>query len=123
MAFVARCAAQGLAAEMGGSALHRAITPFRHLAFFPDMAPQWRWMRDRTDEGGEVLNLFGYTGVGTLALAAKGASMTHVDASKKSVEAGQRQRLALRPRRPAHPLAGRRCRQVHRPRGPARAAL
>ena len=64
-------------------------TPFRHLAFFPDMAPQWAWMRERTAEGDEALNLFGYTGVGSLALAAKGARITHVDASKKSVEAGK----------------------------------
>jgi len=64
-------------------------TPFRHLAFFPDMAPQWAWMRERLGEGAEVLNLFGYTGVGTLAMAAKGARVTHVDASKKSVEAGK----------------------------------
>src|ERR1051325_10773545 len=64
-------------------------TPFRHLAFFPDMAPQWSWMRERVGEGSEALNLFGYTGVGTLALAAKGARLTHVDASKKSVEAGK----------------------------------
>ncbi len=61
-------------------------TPFRHLAFFPDMAPQWEWMRGKVAEGDQVLNLFGYTGVGTLALAAKGAAMTHVDASKKSVD-------------------------------------
>jgi 23S rRNA (cytosine1962-C5)-methyltransferase len=64
-------------------------TPFRHLAFFPDMAPQWDWMRERIDEGDEVLNLFGYTGVGSLALAARGARVTHVDASKKSVEAAR----------------------------------
>ncbi|MFL6863717.1 MAG: class I SAM-dependent methyltransferase [Allosphingosinicella sp.] len=64
-------------------------TPFRHLAFFPDMAPQWAWMRERLGEGTEALNLFGYTGVGTLAMAAKGARLTHVDASKKSVEAGK----------------------------------
>ena len=64
-------------------------TPFRHLAFFPDMAPQWAWMRERTAEGSEMLNLFGYTGVGTLALAARGASVVHVDASKKSVAAGK----------------------------------
>jgi 23S rRNA (cytosine1962-C5)-methyltransferase len=64
-------------------------TPFRHLAFFPDMAPQWAWMRERTGEGNETLNLFGYTGVGTLALAAAGARLVHVDASKKSVEAGK----------------------------------
>ena len=64
-------------------------TPFRHLAFFPDMAPQWTWMRERIGEGDEALNLFGYTGVGTLALAARGARVTHVDASKKSVDAGK----------------------------------
>lgn len=64
-------------------------TPFRHLAFFPDMEPHWSWMRERTAAGSEALNLFGYTGVGTLALAARGATMVHVDASKKSVEAGK----------------------------------
>ncbi len=68
---------------------HAANTNFRHLAFFPDMAPQWAWMRDRVAEGDEVMNLFGYTGVGSLALAAKGARVTHVDASKKSVENGK----------------------------------
>ncbi|MEZ5709520.1 MAG: class I SAM-dependent methyltransferase [Blastomonas sp.] len=66
-------------------------TPFRHLGFFPDMDPVWRWLRGHLDavtEAGrqaEALNLFGYTGVGTLALAATGARLTHVDASKKSV--------------------------------------
>ncbi|MBU3078143.1 class I SAM-dependent methyltransferase [Sphingomonas quercus] len=64
-------------------------TPFRHLAFFPDMAPVWAWMRERVGDGSEALNLFGYTGVGSLALAGKGARVTHVDASKKSVEAGK----------------------------------
>jgi len=64
-------------------------TPFRHLAFFPDMAPQWAWMRERLGEGAEALNLFGYTGVGTLATAATGARLVHVDASRKSVEAGK----------------------------------
>ena len=66
-------------------------TPFRHLGFFPDMAPVWGWMRERLSgvEEAEALNLFGYTGVGTLALAAKGVRMVHVDASKKSVEAAR----------------------------------
>ena len=66
-------------------------TPFRHLAFFPDMAPVWAWMRDCLDgrEAPTALNLFGYTGVGSLALASKGVAVTHVDASKKSVEAGK----------------------------------
>jgi 23S rRNA (cytosine1962-C5)-methyltransferase len=46
-------------------------------------------MRGHVGEGSEVLNLFGYTGIGSLALAAKGVAVTHVDASKKSVEAGK----------------------------------
>jgi 23S rRNA (cytosine1962-C5)-methyltransferase len=62
-----------------------ALTPFRHLGFFPDMAPQWDWMRERTADA-DVLNLFGYTGVGTLLLSEAGGRLVHVDASKKSVE-------------------------------------
>ena len=61
-------------------------TPFRHLGFFPDMAPVWDWMGEqlagRSDAS--TLNLFGYTGVGTLSLSEYGP-VTHVDASKKSV--------------------------------------
>lgn len=66
-------------------------TPFRHLGFFPDMAPVWDWMRGRIDgmDAPECMNLFGYTGVGSLALAAAGAKVTHVDASKKSVMEGK----------------------------------
>ena len=64
-------------------------TPFRHLGFFPDMSPQWAWMREHLGPGREALNLFGYTGVGTLAMSATGASLVHVDASKKSVEGGK----------------------------------
>ncbi|WP_067734930.1 class I SAM-dependent methyltransferase [Novosphingobium naphthalenivorans] len=61
-------------------------TPFRHLGFFPDMAPVWDWMRAQLAgrDDASTLNLFGYTGVGTLALSAHGP-VTHVDASKKSV--------------------------------------
>ncbi|MES1985429.1 MAG: class I SAM-dependent methyltransferase [Pseudomonadota bacterium] len=68
-----------------------SCTPFRHLGFFPDMAPVWTWMRERVADKAEpqVMNLFGYTGVGTLAMASAGAQMVHVDASKKSVSAGR----------------------------------
>lgn len=70
-------------------------TPFRHLQFFPDMAPVWDWMRDRLGglRDAETLNLFGYTGVGSLALSRHGR-VTHVDASKKSV-AQARENAAL----------------------------
>ena len=72
----------------GGARFHASLTPFRHLGFFPDMAPQWDWMRERSHDA-DVLNLFGYTGVGTLQLSDAGARMVHVDASKKSVEQGK----------------------------------
>ncbi len=70
-------------------------TPFRHLQFFPDMAPVWHWMREQLAgrDDAETLNLFGYTGVGSLALSQHGR-VTHVDASKKSV-AQARENAAL----------------------------
>jgi 23S rRNA (cytosine1962-C5)-methyltransferase len=71
-----------------GVKFHASLTPFRHLGFFPDMAPQWDWMRARAADA-EVLNLFGYTGVGSLVLSEVGARLVHVDASKKSVEQGK----------------------------------
>ena len=70
-------------------------TPFRHLGFFPDMAPVWDWMGERLvgRSDASTLNLFGYTGVGSLALSDCGP-VTHVDASKKSV-AQARENAAL----------------------------
>ena len=72
----------------GGVRFHASLTPFRHLGFFPDMAPQWDFMRERSKDA-DVLNLFGYTGVGTLLLSEAGGRLVHVDASKKSVEGGK----------------------------------
>ena len=64
------------------------FTPFRHLAFFPEQAANWAWL-DQTlragPPGARVLNLFGYTGVASLACAAAGAAVTHVDASKRAI--------------------------------------
>ncbi len=79
------------------------FTPFRHLAFFPEQAANWDWLdgRIRRLKRPRVLNLFGYTGVATLACAAAGAEVTHVDASKKSVtwarENAEQSDLADRP--------------------------
>ena len=72
----------------GDVRFHASLTPFRHLGFFPDTAPQWDWMVERAADA-DVLNLFGYTGVGTLLLSDAGARLVHVDASKKSVEQGK----------------------------------
>ncbi len=63
-------------------------TPGRHLGVFPECAAHWDWMAERIQAAkrpARVLNLFGYTGLASLAAAAAGASVTHLDASKKSV--------------------------------------
>ncbi len=63
-------------------------TPGRHLGVFPEVASHWDFMaasmRQQTTRP-NILNLFGYTGLASLAAASAGASVTHVDASKKSV--------------------------------------
>ena len=64
-------------------------TPFRHLGYFPDMGGQWDWLQQRIRPGDRVMNMFGYTGVGSLVAARAGAQVTHVDASKKSVAAAR----------------------------------
>ena len=63
-------------------------TPGRHLGVFPEVASHWDFMAGLVQEADrpvKVLNLFGYTGLASLAAAAAGAQVTHVDASKKSV--------------------------------------
>ena len=63
-------------------------TPGRHLGVFPECAAHWDWMVERIRQArrsANVLNLFGYTGLASLAAAAAGARVTHLDASKKSV--------------------------------------
>jgi 23S rRNA (cytosine1962-C5)-methyltransferase len=64
------------------------LTPFRHLAFFPEQGANWAFIDKRVRGRAtppRILNLFGYTGVASLVAAAAGAAVTHVDASKKSV--------------------------------------
>ena len=76
-------------AAQGGLRFWVMPTPGRHLGVFPEAAPHWDWLSEliqqRSDKNINVLNLFGYTGLATLAAAAAGAKVTHVDASKKSV--------------------------------------
>lgn len=64
---------------------------FKHTGLFPEQATNWDWFSqliyDATQKGRtvKVLNLFAYTGGATLAAAAAGAQVTHVDASKGMV--------------------------------------
>ncbi len=82
---------KGWPLEWNGLRFTASPTPFRHLAFFPDMMPVWSFAQAQLagKVGATALNLFGYTGVGSLAMAKAGAAVTHVDASRKSVEAAR----------------------------------
>ena len=67
-------------------------TGFKHTGVFPEQAVNWSWYKKVIGEAGrpiKVLNLFGYTGGATLACAAAGASVCHVDASKGMVQWGK----------------------------------
>lgn len=64
-------------------------TNFKHTGLFPEQAVNWSWMMDKIRETGRpirVLNLFAYTGGATVASAAAGAEVCHVDASKGMVQ-------------------------------------
>ena len=61
---------------------------FKHTGLFPEQAVNWDWFSEKIKHANrpvKVLNLFAYTGGATLAAAAAGASVTHVDASKGMV--------------------------------------
>jgi len=78
-------------------------TPFRHLGFFPEQASHWDFIESkikeelnsrrrtsgsldvRRQEPLKFLNLFGYTGVASLFALRAGAEVTHVDASKQTL--------------------------------------
>ena len=65
-----------------------ALTGFKHTGIFPEQAPNWEWTKDQIAklEQPKVLNLFGYTGIASVVAAQAGAYVTHVDASKQSLD-------------------------------------
>jgi len=64
-------------------------TGFGHIGMFPEQALNWIWIDELIRSSGRsdlnILNIFGYTGASTLAVAGAGGQITHVDASKASV--------------------------------------
>lgn len=71
-----------------GLSFHLKPFSFKHTGLFPEQAANWDWFSEKIRAAGrpvKVLNLFAYTGGATLAAAAAGASVTHVDASKGMV--------------------------------------
>lgn len=64
-------------------------TGFKHTGLFPEQAVNWDYLNNKIKSANrpvKALNLFAYTGGATLACAAAGASVTHVDASKGMVQ-------------------------------------
>jgi len=60
----------------------------KHLGVFPEQASQWDWIIENIKSCGKeikVLNLFGYSGLASLAAVQAGANVTHLDASRKAI--------------------------------------
>ena len=67
-------------------------TGFKHTGLFPEQAVNWDYCTELIEKAGrpvKILNLFAYTGGATLACAAAGASVCHLDAVKGMVEWGK----------------------------------
>jgi len=80
------------AMEYHGVKFFASPTPFRHLGFFPEQASHWDFIERELREHEKnmkrpikFLNLFGYTGVASLFALRTGAEVTHVDASRQSL--------------------------------------
>ncbi len=61
---------------------------FKHVGIFPEHSMQWQKIKDlgAHHPGLKMLNLFGYTGIASMAGASAGMEVTHVDASKQTVQ-------------------------------------
>ena len=64
------------------------LTSFKHTGIFPEQAANWEFIDERVRalENPKVLNLFGYTGIASVVAAHAGATVTHIDASKQSLD-------------------------------------
>lgn len=73
--------------QWNGLTFEARRTAFRHMGVFQEHSVHWRFAQERIRAAGrpiKVLNLFGYTGMMSLACAAAGAEVVHLDASPKS---------------------------------------
>lgn len=75
--------------EFGGFTFSIRPTSFKHTGLFPEQLANWEWMskiiKSENTRTVKVLNLFAYTGGATLACAAAGAEVVHLDSSKMAV--------------------------------------
>lgn len=67
--------------------LELSFKGFKHVGVFPEHVEQWKEIREiKNIENCRMLNLFGYTGAASIVAAQAGAKVTHVDASKQTIE-------------------------------------
>ncbi|MEG1979128.1 MAG: class I SAM-dependent methyltransferase [Victivallaceae bacterium] len=90
-------------AKWGGFTLKMKPTNFGHLGFFAEQYQNWDFFREFLPAVGapevKALNLFAYSGIGSMAMAQGGATVTHVDAAKGMIEWGQ-ENMLLNPQVP-----------------------
>ncbi len=81
---------------VGSATLSLEVKPAAsgQIGVFLEQVEQWRWLTEHTPPGSSMLSLFAHSGAATLALAAAGAEVVHVDASKPSVELARRNATA-----------------------------
>lgn len=67
--------------------LELSAKPTGQVGVFPEQQPNWQWIKRQLARrpGAKVLNLFAYTGASTIAAAAAGATVTHIDGAKSVV--------------------------------------
>jgi 23S rRNA (cytosine1962-C5)-methyltransferase len=81
--------AEGWPMSYNGITFKAMPTAFRHLGFFPEEAWKWDFIENEIKNSGrrvKFLNLFGYTGIASLFALRAGAEVTHLDASKGSLD-------------------------------------
>jgi 23S rRNA (cytosine1962-C5)-methyltransferase len=71
-------------------ALEVRPAPSGQVGVFLEQADHWRWLAAEAPQGGTVLSLFGHSGAASLALAAGGAEVVHVDASRQAIALARR---------------------------------
>jgi 23S rRNA (cytosine1962-C5)-methyltransferase len=71
--------------DFEGLTFELRATPSGQVGLFPEQVPNIRWLRDRVQPDGSVLNLFAYTGAATLVAAAAGAEVVHVDGARPAI--------------------------------------
>jgi len=73
--------------------LELKATEFGHVGLFPEQAQNWQWLARQLHQAGaapRALNLFAHTGGSTLAAAAAGGEVVHVDSARNVVQWARR---------------------------------